>query len=112
MSCLRVRSVCLLYDETSFLHEWNRHKQQWDYKDHIEVRSVLSDVMKNFFAQSPAGVLRALVLVDDQLLNFQWVDEDNCWAVMDIEDHRVYLEARFMWLVIAMSIDTSWAVLY
>jgi len=109
-SCLRVQSICLLIDETSCGYEWSRHKKQWDCKDHLEMESVVPDIMNDFFARPGADFLRALVRVDNQLLDFEWIPEDRRWAAMDIECNWVYLETQMMSEIISEPMNSLWAV--
>jgi len=109
-SCLRVQSICLLIDKTSCGYECSRHKKQWDCKDHLEMEYVVPDIMNDFFARPGADFLRALVRVDDQLLDFEWILEDRRWAAMDIERSWVYLETQMMCEIISEPMKSLWAV--
>lgn len=54
--------------------------------------SVVPGAMNDFFAQPGTDLLRALVRVDDQLLDYEWIPEDSRWNAVGINGCRVHLE--------------------
>jgi hypothetical protein len=109
-NCLRVQSICLLIDELKFGYQWSPHKKHWDCKDHLDMESVVPDIMNDFFARPGAGFLRALIRLDDQLLDFEWIPEDRRWAAMDIECNWVCLETQMMCEIISEPMKSLRAV--
>ena len=111
-NCLRVQSVCLLLDDESFRYEWSRHRKQWECKDPFGMDPVVSDVMNDLFVQPGAGLLRVLVRVDDQLLDFEWIPENRHWNAVDVDGRMVYLEARMVCDAVFEPMNSLWANVY
>jgi len=49
--------VSLVINEENLYYEWNRHSEQWKYKNDYKMIPTSSDIMNDFFAQPEADLL-------------------------------------------------------